>query len=184
MFSVAQSLDWLYIEKEDYWVEIEKAFDKFLHKISNNKFPYVLNMLNKPLKKSDSLLISKDNLDDVTESNIFNDEDTGNETSLTIIDKKKEIKRRGSLRFMNLMVSILPMKVEKMTMLDVLRCVDVILDNNLKSDRLFNYFVYPKMEEEASKINFYVYIKLLKVLIRVGHEVRKNNFLGRYSFLE
>ena len=58
-----------------------------------------------------------------------------------------------------------------MSVLDILRCIDVILDQNLEKERLLKFFIYPKFEQYASQINIYVYIKMINTLADLKYEV-------------
>ena len=78
---------------------------------------------------------------------------------------------RVSKDYFNKFFTILPVQIEKITTIDCLKICEVMLDQGLRSDRLLNYFIYPKIEKTVFKFKVNNYIYLIKMLIRLNFQV-------------
>lgn len=52
----------------------------------------------------------------------------------------------------------------------ILDISEVIIEQNINSKRLYDYFIFPKFETSASNLKFTTYIRMLRLLIKLGYK--------------
>lgn len=77
---------------------------------------------------------------------------------------------RTSKEFANKMLTILPIHVNSLSDKSIITLVEICLNKDLVNERLFNYFIYPRIESRIHKYSLSNYIKMLKLLGRLNYQ--------------
>lgn len=96
-------------------------------------------------------------------------------TNITKVPLSYEIKEnnnsyRGSKDFFNKLITILPVQIEKMRVDHILDISEVIIEQDINSKRLFDYFIFPKFESSVNNLKFATYIRMVKLLVKLGYK--------------
>lgn len=182
---LANAFNKMNYKKNFVWKQLEINIVKNLHKLKPTMFADILTLFNKRLDKDYSTKERRsifNEMDELNNSDInLNDKpldanstnQTAHNTDLSIIQPKSEGVYRGSWEFFNKIITILPVQIEKMTTTDVIKVMEVMIVQNIKPTKLLRYFIYPKFEKTAKKLNFQVYIRMLKVLGKMQYQEDK-----------
>jgi hypothetical protein len=164
----------------DVWKKLEDKIIKYLHKLKPYMFAEILTLFNKKIDKDyskferRSIFYEMDDLTSSSNNNSSNQSSNSTSTELSVIpSSNSNNKYRGSWEFFNKLITVLPVQIEKMTTLDVVRVMEVMILQNIKPTKLLRYFIYPKFEKTAKKLNFQVYIRMLKVLAEMQFQEDK-----------
>lgn len=77
---------------------------------------------------------------------------------------------RANKNFLNKLLTIIPIHVEHLKDEELLKLVKVCLDQDLINERLFSYFIYPRIESRASKFSFKYYLNALELLSELHYQ--------------
>lgn len=77
---------------------------------------------------------------------------------------------RGSPEFFAKLITIMPIHVERLDDNQLIKLIKICLSQNLVNDRLFKYFIYPKIENRADSFSFENYIEILNLLAELGFQ--------------
>jgi hypothetical protein len=86
---------------------------------------------------------------------------------LRILNDSKE---RIDLDFIQKLMTIMPIHVEKLKDKELLTLLQVIIDQNIKNERLLNYFVMPRIENRVGRFSFDNYVSCLNLLSSLQYE--------------
>lgn len=71
---------------------------------------------------------------------------------------------RASPEFFNKLITVMPIHIERLSDTDLITFIKICLNQDIKNERLFKYFIYPKIESRGEAFNFEHYIEILKIL--------------------
>ena len=71
------------------------------------------------------------------------------------------------------MITVLPIHIDKLGVSEIFKIIRVCLTQNIVNDRLFKYFIYPKIEKKVSTMKLSTYIETLNILADLGYEEDK-----------
>lgn len=131
----------------NYWKLIEENIDKLLHKIKIRQFPVLIEILNKKLKVEEL-----DDQENVIKPPVF----------------------RASKDLFQKFVTILPIHIENLTLVELFTVCDMLIDNKIVNDRLLVYFIYPRFEQLIPSMMHNQIIKLIDILIYFKFDVNTN----------
>jgi hypothetical protein len=77
---------------------------------------------------------------------------------------------RGTNEFFGKLLTIIPIHIEHLPDKSILSLISICLSKNMKNDRLFNYFIYPRIEARAKHLDFENYVETLKMLAELGYQ--------------
>jgi hypothetical protein len=88
-------------------------------------------------------------------------------TILELLNKKSN---RVSREFSNKLITILPIHVQNLSDQHLIILIDICYHHDLANERLFKYFIFPRIENRISKVSFGNYIKILKLLSKLQYQ--------------
>lgn len=149
--------------KIEIWKKLQNNVLRNLHQIKDENFVQYLCWFNKPIENNDI----------TTESE---------ETSLSL-EFEDKITYRGNSEFFHRLITILPMKVDKITAYDVVRSLEVIYEQKINANKCVTYFIYPRFEKTAGVVKFSTYIRMLRILAKIGYNVRSVYLIFLYIYI-
>jgi hypothetical protein len=77
---------------------------------------------------------------------------------------------RSSKDFLNKLLTIIPIHVERLEDEDLLTLIRVCLDQDLVNQRLFDFFIYPQVELRVKRLKLSDYIEVLRLLCMLHYQ--------------
>jgi hypothetical protein len=78
--------------------------------------------------------------------------------------------KRANKDFINKLLTIIPIHVEHLKDEELIKLMEVCINQNMVNERLFLYFIYPRIENRANRMNFKNYIKTLKLVSELHYQ--------------
>lgn len=87
-----------------------------------------------------------------------------------VLDLLSKQPNRSNKEFMNKLLTILPIHINTLSDRDLLNLISICIKQNMINERLFNYFIYPRLEFKMSKFSFKNYVHCLRLLGELNYE--------------
>jgi hypothetical protein len=77
---------------------------------------------------------------------------------------------RSTKEFLNKLLTIIPIHIESLKDEELLTLVKVCIQQDLVNERLFSYFIYPRLEQRCSRFKIVNYFRVLRLLCDLHYQ--------------
>ena len=87
-----------------------------------------------------------------------------------LLEQLNKHPNRTSKEFLNKLLTIIPIHIENLKDEELLTLIKVCVNQDLVNERLFNYFIYPRLENRVKRFKIKNYIRVLSLLCDLHYQ--------------